>query len=41
MMVGCIGILLEKKKNPYESLSEILHVGFQQNKHKSDDFGQE
>lgn len=39
MMVECIGIVL--KGNHHESLSEILHVGFQESMHKSDDFKQE
>lgn len=30
-----------EKKSPYGSLFEILNVSFQQNKCKSDDFGQE
>lgn len=29
------------RKNPYKSLFEILHVVFQENKHKGHDFGQE
>lgn len=37
-MVGCIGILLEKKTL---MRVEILGVVFQENMHKSDDFGQE